>query len=221
MFLLGGNNFFQPRCFFCKFLFLPKCGAEGAAGNLFDRFIFIFLTNARAPITFFKQNFLFFFVSFFSVLLFMALVEPHFRDQKIKTFSFSFSFSFFFLLRFFEPSFFYPAPETIYPLISGGPVRNYRLPDFGAGSENYILSCFFRFFFFRVFPYPSPTPFVFAKYTKAICEDRDDSMAGLVEQMDKHVKSCEKARTLFKHSPPFFFGGDGELVVCLNTRQNA
>ena len=121
MFLLGGNNFFQPRCFFCKFLFLPKCGAEGAAGNLFDRFIFIFLTNARAPPSlFFKQNFLFF-LSFFSVLLFMALVEPHFRDQKIKTFSFSFFFRFFFFFVFSNLRFFYPAPETIYPLISGGP----------------------------------------------------------------------------------------------------
>ena len=134
-------------------------------------------------------------------------------------------FPFFFLLRFFEPSFF----------LSGA--RDNLPPNF-RGSRSETIGClilgpapktiFYRFFPFfpflfssGFFPYPSPTPFVFAKYTKAICEGRDDSMAGLVEQMDKHVKSCEKARTLFKHSPPFFFGGDGELVVCLNTRQNA
>ena len=176
---VGGETFFTNLDVFL-YVFFTKMRRRRCRREFIWPFHFYFPDKCTCPpITFFEQNFLFF-LSFFSVLLFMALVEPHFRDQKIKTFSFSFSFSFFFLLRFFEPSFFYPAPETIYPLISGGPVRNYRLPDFGAGSENYILSCFFRFFFFRVFPYPSPTPFVFAKYTKAICEDRDDSFHGWI-----------------------------------------
>ena len=40
-----------------------------------------------------------------------------------------------------------------------------------------------------------------AKYVKAVCKGCGESMAGLVERMEKHVNKCEKAQALFKHSP--------------------
>ena len=37
-----------------------------------------------------------------------------------------------------------------------------------------------------------------AKYVKAVCKGCGESMAGLVERMEKHVNKCEKAQALFK-----------------------
>ena len=121
VFVGEGNNFFQPRCFFLYVFVFTKMRRRRCRREFIWPFHFYFPDKCTCPpITFFKQNFLFF-ISFFSVLLFMALVEPHFRDQKIKTFSFSFFFRFFFFFVFSNLRFFYPAPEIIYPLISGGP----------------------------------------------------------------------------------------------------
>ena len=121
MFLLGRNNFFQPRCFFFASFFFTKMRRRRCRREFIWPFHFYFPDKCTCP----PHHFFWAKFPVFSFLLFClafhgARWTPFQGPENKNVFVFVF-FPFFFFFVFSNLRFFYPAPEIIYPLISGGP----------------------------------------------------------------------------------------------------
>ena len=184
----------------------------------------------------------FFLRSFFSVnnahgRALTTLISDYFsmqplQGQERKNVFVAVSFFLLLLLRFFEPSFFLPfffktgAGDNLPPNFGESRSRTTCCLILGPAPKTIFYTVLARFFFpfpfLPGFSFTLPSPLLFLsnipkQFAKVATIPWLDWLNEWIS-MSKAVKTPERFLSI-RHR--FFFGGDGELIVCLNTRQNA